>query len=157
MSALETSGMAGGHFSLDKIKFTYGSGMQKQWVESKNNFVDHAGARFGPSAVASIEDEELMTTEVDQSVLPMHTTEETEETYVASLNHWEKKTCKQAEDDHFKFSRITRQHQATSYGIVLGLYDDSLKSRLGAEVGFQNMIRNKGFCVMKSHHLMKKM
>ena len=38
---------------------------------------------------------------------------------------------------------------------MLGLCDLSLKSRLGAEVDFQNMIRNKGFCVMKLHHLIK--
>ena len=98
-----------------------------------------------------------MIIEVHQSVFPMHTPEEAEETHVESLNHWEKKACKQAEDDYFKFSRITRLNLETSYGVLPSRCDDSLKSRLGAEVDFQNMIRNKGFCVMKSYHLMKKM
>ena len=63
---------------------------------------------------------------------------------------------KQAEDDYFKFSRITRQNLATSYGILLDLCDDSLKSRIGEELDFQNMVRTKGFCVIKLCHLIRR-
>ena len=52
--------------------------MQKQWVESKNKLVNNVGVCFGPSAVVSIEAEDLVTTEVDQSLLPMCTVEEAE-------------------------------------------------------------------------------
>ena len=93
---------------------------------------------------------------MDRSTLPMHVMEEAEKTHVEKLNRWEKKVYKQAEDDYFKFRRIKRQNFAMSYGILLGLCEDSLKSRLGAEIEFQNMVRNKGFCVMKLHHLIKK-
>ena len=63
---------------------------------------------------------------------------------------------KQAECDNFKFSRITRQNLATSYAILLGLFDDSLKSWLVEVLDFQNMVRSRGFCIMKSFHLTKK-
>ena len=57
MSTLETSGTSVGWFSLDKIKFTYGTGMQRQWVEIKNKCMAYVGALFGPSTVSSIESE----------------------------------------------------------------------------------------------------
>ena len=49
------------------------------------------------------------------------------------------------------------QNLETSYGILLDLCEDSLKIQLGSEIEFQNMVRNKGFCVMKLCHLIKKL
>ena len=49
--------------------------------------MDCVGVWFGPSAVASIEAEELVVTEVDRSLFPMCMMEEAEKIHVAKLNH----------------------------------------------------------------------
>ena len=62
--------------------------------------------------------------------MTMHTTEEAEKTHVEKLNHWEKEAYKKAEDDYFKFSRITRKNLVTSYGMLLGLCEPRGRDRI---------------------------
>ena len=121
-----------------------------------SKFLACVGARVGPSALASIEYEEVVVTEVDPNAFPEFKMANEETYHVLTLNHWEKKALKQAEDNYFIFSRIIRKNLATTYGILLSLCDDSLRNRMGVESDFQEMTRNKRCCVMKLHHLVKK-
>ena len=54
---------------LEKCSFSYGPGMQKQWVENISVFLDFVGSRYGQSVKASLEAGELIVTEVDESIL----------------------------------------------------------------------------------------
>ena len=156
MSSLETSDKHAGQASLENLKLIYGPGMQKQWEENTSKFLLRVGARFGPSVLASIKDEEVVVTEVDSNTLPKFKTTEEETDHVEILNHFEMKVQKQDKDNYFKFSRIIRQNLATTHGVLLSLYDDGLKKRLGTESEFQEMIRNKIDSMMKLNHLVKK-
>ena len=79
------SGIAG----LEKCSFSYGPGMQRQWVESFSMFLDHIGSRCGQSVKASLEAGEITVAEVDESILKKFDTEEQMKIYVASLKYWE--------------------------------------------------------------------
>ena len=72
---------------LEKCRFSYGPGMQKQWVESVSLFLDFVGSRCGQSAKASLEAGEMVVTEVDEKYLKKFDAEEEMNAYVSSLKH----------------------------------------------------------------------
>ena len=77
-----------GSASLDNHSFSYESGIQKQWVEINSVFLDCVGSLFGQSMKTSIEGDELVVTEIDDSVLPNFETEEAIKLHVAKLKCW---------------------------------------------------------------------
>ena len=126
-------------------------------MNRKNNkLLECTGDRFGPSVLASIEAEDVVLTEVDMDAFPKFKTNKEETDHVATLNQWGKKVQKQYDDDYFKFSRFIEHNLATVCGVLLSLCDDGLKIRSGIESDFQEIIRNKRYCVMKLHHIFKK-
>ena len=72
---------------LEKCRFSYGQGMQKQWVENISVFLDFVGSRCSQSAKASLETGELVVTEVDKKYLKKFDAEDQEKTYLAGLKH----------------------------------------------------------------------
>ena len=66
-----------------------------------------ARTKFGPNVTASIEAKKAVFTEVDPDILPMLKMEKEETEHITTLNYWGK-FLKQAEDEYFKFSRVTR-------------------------------------------------
>ena len=103
VSVLVTSGS-----SLDKCKFIYGQGMQRQWVESITLFMDFVGGRYGQSVKASLEAGEVIVTEVDESLLKKFDKEEDQTAYLKGLKYWEKKICEQTEENLSKFTVLIR-------------------------------------------------
>ena len=85
----DKSGSCASSMKLEKCKFSYGTGMQKQWVESSAKFFDYVGARLGKSAKASLEAGEVIVTEVDTNILPMFETKKAMEECIAGLKFWE--------------------------------------------------------------------
>ena len=63
---------------------------------------------------------------------------------------------KQARESYFKCSRSIRQNLATSYGILLSMCDDGLRSLVGTESEIHDMIKRKKICVMKLYRLIRK-
>ena len=92
--------------SLEKCRFIYGAGMQKQWVASSTIFLDFVGSRCGQSVKASLEAGELVVTEVDAKYLKKFETEKDEKDYLAGLKHWEQKMHKQTEENYNKCSIV---------------------------------------------------
>ena len=68
--------------------------------------LDFVGSRHGQSAKASLEVGKLVVTEVDKKCLKKFETEEKEKTYLAGLKYWERKLCKQTEENCNKFSVV---------------------------------------------------
>ena len=93
---------------LEKCRFIYGPGMQKQWVESISVFLDFVGSRYGQSVKASLEAGELVVTEVDETVLRKFYTEAEMKAHVAWLKHWEQELHEQTKENRNKFSVMIR-------------------------------------------------
>ena len=104
------------------------------------------GSHFGTSVTASIEDKELVVTEVYPDELPMFETEKEEIDNISTLSRWEKKLLKQSEESYFKFNRSFRKNLDTVCGILLSLCDEGLRNRLRSESEFQDMIKSKKMC-----------
>ena len=84
----ETTYNSTGHASLEKVSFSYGPGMQKQWVEKNTKFLNQVGTKSVPSVTGSIESKELVLTKVDPDDLPMFKTEQEKIDYIATFSHW---------------------------------------------------------------------
>lgn len=106
---------------LDKAKFSYGPGMQKEWVENNLEFLKFIAAKYGQSAKASLLASEAVVTEVDEDLIPRFDTEEDERDHLTGLKYWEKKLHRSAIEDCTKFSCIIRKDLATVYGALHGL------------------------------------
>ena len=87
---LVTGGASSG---VEKVRFIYGQGMQKQWVEGIGLFLDFVGSRHGQSVKASLEAGELVVTEDDEGVLRKFDAEVEMKAYVSTLKHWEQELC----------------------------------------------------------------
>ena len=59
--------------------------MQKQWIESNITFLDYVRSKFGQSSKASLNEGEMVATEVDETMLPIFDTEEIIEAHVTGL------------------------------------------------------------------------
>ena len=88
--------------SLDKYMFSFVSNMQKQWVERNLLLLDCAGSQFGQSVKASIEERELVVTNIDASALSNFETEEDTKEHVEKLKYWEQERCNLANDNYNK-------------------------------------------------------
>ena len=76
-----------GQTILDKCRFSYVFGIQKQWVEINAMFLDYMSSRYGQSAKAYIEDRDAIVAEVDERVLPKFDAEAIMKAHVAGLKH----------------------------------------------------------------------
>ena len=141
---------------LDKIRFSYGPGMQKKWVENNLAFLTHVAAKYGQSAKASLLASEIIVTEVDEDLIPKFDEEEDERVHLAGLRYLERKLCHSTLEDYAKFSRIIRKDLATVYGVLHGLCDAGLQNRIEAEPDYQAMVKKSRFCAIKLHGLVKK-
>ena len=114
---------------LEKYRFFYGQGMKKQWVESNELFLTCVAGKYGQSVKASPLTGESVVTEVDEDAIPrFDASEETE--YLGGLKHWEKKQHHSALEDYAKISLKIRMYFSTIYGILYGLSEVSLQSRM---------------------------
>ena len=84
----ETTDKSTRHVILKKISFSYGPGMQKQWVEKNTKFLNQVGTKIVPSVTGSIESKELVLTKVDPDDLPMFKTEQEKIDHIATFSHW---------------------------------------------------------------------
>ena len=142
--------------SLSKCKFTYGPGMQKQWVESNHCFLTCITAKYDQSVKMSLVAGEVVVTEVDEDLIPKFETKAEEDTYLAGLKHWQVKQYHATLEDYTKFSRIIWKDLATVQGVLFGLCNVSLQNRIEAEPEYQLMVKRNRFCTMKLHDLVKK-
>ena len=94
--------------SLSKCHFSYGPGMQKQWIENISVFLDFVGSEHGQSVEVSIEAGELIVAEVDESILRKFDTLKDETDRLATLKHWEQEMHAQTKEDFKKFSIAIR-------------------------------------------------
>ena len=129
----DKSGSCGGSMKLEKCKFSYDVGMQKQWVESSAKFLDYVGARLGQSAKASLEAGEVIVTEVDTSILPIFETKKAMEEHIESLKFWEQEQCSREKENFNKFEVNMRQKLSTVHGVLFSVCEISLRSRLETE------------------------
>ena len=72
-----------------KYRFSYGQGMQKQWIESNSIFIDLVASKYEQSIRSSLESGEVIVTEVDKSVLIKFDTKEEMKAHIASLKYWQ--------------------------------------------------------------------
>ena len=130
--------------------------MQKQWVESASLFMDFVSSRHGQSVKASLEAGELVATEVDKKCLKKFDAEEAEKNYLLGLKHWEKKMCKQTEENHNKHSVAIHQRSSAAHGALHSICDLSLRNKLEAEPEYQDIVKDKQCCAMKLLGLVQK-
>ena len=95
-----------GTASLDKCRFNCGPGMQKQWTESNSLFLNVVGSRFSQSVKASFEAGELVTTKVDESMIPRFDAEEDMNDHMADLKHWKQELNVQSKENHSKLRTV---------------------------------------------------
>ena len=72
---------------LEKCCFFYSKGMQDNWIESSNIFLDYVESNFGQSVKALLIEGELVVTEVDESLIPKFETAEAEVDYLSKLKY----------------------------------------------------------------------
>ena len=106
---------------LYKCRFSYGPGMQSQWVENNRIFLAFVASKYGQSTRASFLANEVVATEVEEDLIPKFDTEEEEKAHLANLKYWEQKLYHSTIEDNTKFSRIIRKDLATIYGVLFEL------------------------------------
>lgn len=89
-SVIDKLATVSGATSIGKCEFIYNTDMQKQWIESSNQFLDYAGSKYSQSARSFLEAGKIVITEVDESVLVKFETEADIKAHAATLKHWEK-------------------------------------------------------------------
>ena len=67
--------MTGNLVGLENYFFSFGEGMQKNWVDSNRAFLNHTGNKFGQSVKSYLMTGEIVVTDIDESLLPKFKTE----------------------------------------------------------------------------------
>ena len=119
---------------LERCQFSHGQGIQKQWVENNDFFLKYVGSKFSHSARVSLVAREVIVTEVGEDLILRFNIKANKEKNLATLKHQKMKLYHSTLEDYIKISRKIRIDLSIVHGILYGLCDTSLYSRLEAEL-----------------------
>ena len=114
------------------------------------------GNKFGQSVKASLMEEELLVTEIDESLMTKFKAEGEKDKNIKKLEGWQIELCNTTEDDYQKHICIIHKDSSSACILLYSKFCINLLNILEAEPEWQKMLEKNHFDAMKTCQPMKR-